>query len=1044
MQAETSDPLVNLPAHILAHITGERRRRLTEYLLRWGQPVAALVCLDGWLDAQPHLVTLREARARVLLDLGQPTPALEALDSIDAERGASELRRSLRMRALAALGHWEQAHALLPDRPDDPTAWRLRADLLRQQGRFDAAAEAYARSADLLPEGSVPLRGLVELALAQDDPLRARALLLQRQAMLPDMPQDTRELWLLRAAAERLDDHGALAALDAQLRQRRAAELAALCAELGFDPTEDGERGRRGEGETEVQDNLPVSSSPPLPLSPAPLLPLSDEPELPPEVLAILRDHFGYEVFRPGQATVINGVLSGAGVLAVLPTGAGKSLTYQLPSLLLPGATLVLSPLIALMKDQLDNLPPALAARATTIHSGLDGGEVAARLRGVAEGRYRLIYVAPERLRQQPFVYALRRAGVARVVVDEAHCVSLWGISFRPDYLFIRRALDELGAPPLLALTATATPDTEAEIKTHLGDLATVRTSIFRPNLRFEVRHVENKRAKLAAVVELCREIDGPIVVYVRSRDGCEEVAAQLRAHGVAAEHYHAQVADRANVQDHFMHGATRVLVATVAFGMGVDKADVRAIIHYNLPQSVEAYYQEAGRAGRDGQPARCVLLYAPADKGQLTAWLREEALSKDYLRRVYGWLRRQVHGVWGVIALDDLRRDLREEDETRMRVALGLLERVGLLARHFDLPRAVTLLLRSSGGWMGDGMNDDADFQSFVEVARLRSGQPLDVDLLDLAGQIGTAPDELERRLLRWHDQGRLRYDGSARDLLLELLPAAADVGARLDALLAEYGARQDARVDAIGAYARGLVCRHRAIAAHFGERLAPCQDACDICAPNKEQRTKNQEPRTGQRDLYGRLSVAAHRRQAPAMDHIPRSTQEAILDAIRELPGRLNDKELTCLLLGEPGYPAVAAYGQLAGADFGDIRRAVAALVAAGQLAYHQRTLVPASAVERPTSPQAIDETILCCLAHLPFPVGKSGLARVLKGSAASPVGPERCPEYAALGHLTLSVIEAAIVQLVERGYLVRREKGRMPLLALTERGAALASVS
>src|SRR5262249_6721578 len=348
---------------------------------------------------------------------------------------------------------------------------------------------------------------------------------------------------------------------------------------------------------------------------------VSSEPVLPEEAWAALRDHFGYTSFRPGQAAVIDRVLRGESTLAVLPTGAGKSLTYQLPALLLPGATLVLSPLIALMKDQIDNLPAALAERATSIHSGLDAAEAAARLRGVAAGRYKLIYVAPERLRPQPFVHGLRRAGVARVVVDEAHCVSLWGISFRPDYLFIRQALDELGTPPLLALTATATPDTEAEIKVHLAPLeapheehegresapsspssrifasehiVTIRTSIFRPNFCFEVRDVANKREKLDMVSALCRSISGPVLVDVRSRDGCEEVAAHLRTQGVIAEHYHAQVNDRVGVQDRFKRGATRVLVATVAFGMGVDKADVRAIVHYNLPQSVEAYYQEA------------------------------------------------------------------------------------------------------------------------------------------------------------------------------------------------------------------------------------------------------------------------------------------------------------------------------------------------------------------------------------------------------------------------------------------------------------------
>jgi ATP-dependent DNA helicase RecQ len=1004
------DNLVDLPDHILAHITGERRRRLVEYLLRWDEPAAVLRALDAWLAAQPHLATLREARARVLTELGRAADALAALDSIDAERGMSESRRALRARALAAHGHWDEAHALLAGRPADIASLRLRADLFRRQGQFAAAAECFARAADLMPEGSAPIRGLAELALAQGDAARARALLLDRRARLPnpdgspgDEPLATADLLLLRQAAERLGDAAAAADLDAQLRTKRDQERADLCAEIGLDtddiPTND-QRPMTNDQEPRTADSRPLITdnrqratdygqntqhatrsaqhdSPLHPFTPSPAH--LEEPQLPDEALAALREHFGYESFRPGQAEVIAKVLRGESALVVLPTGAGKSLTYQLPALL-GGATLVLSPLIALMKDQIDNLPPALAARATTIHSALDGGEVAARLRGVAEGRYTLIYVAPERLRQQPFVHALRRAGVARVVVDEAHCVSLWGISFRPDYLFIRRALDALGAPPVLALTATATPDTEAEIKAHLAtgrtirerggphpptpsptpgrggetgspdqEMATIRTSIFRSNLRFEVRHVANKREKAAAVVELCRAIDGPVVVYARSRDACEDLAAGLRDHGVAAEHYHALVADRHGVQDRFMRGATRVLVATVAFGMGVDKADVRAIVHYNLPQSVEAYYQEAGRAGRDGLPARCILLYAPADKGQLTAWLREEMLSKDYLRQVYRVLRARLRDGWGVVAIDDLRRDLREEDETRMRVALGLLERVGLVVRHFDLPRAATLLLRQPPAG-DDGAADAEVFRSFVGLARLRPGQPLDVDLLDLARRAGCAPDALELHLLRWHDQGLLRYDGSARDALLHLPPAPADAGSRLDALLAEYATRQDARIDAIAAYARRASCRHRAIAAHFGERLARCGSSCDICAPDTTTGHRSPPHTSRQKALYGRPSVAT-RRQAT------RNT----------------------------------------------------------------------------------DATILACLAHLPFSVGRSGLAKVLKGAAGSPIGPERCRDYAALSDMTLAAIEAAIEQLVERGYLARRLHGRMPLLALTDRGAA-----
>jgi ATP-dependent DNA helicase RecQ len=985
--------------------------------MRWGEPAAALACLDCWLGGQPHLATLREARARVLIELDRAQPALEMLDEIDAERGMSESRRALRLRGLAALGRWDAAHALLPKHPSTANDWRLHAELLTRQGRFDEAAATYVRVVDLLPEGSAPPRGLADVALAQGDPARARALIHQRQARFPDTPLDTRDLLLLHVIAERLADSVALATLIAQLHERRAAEQAAVCAEIGFDPDE---IRRQGDQETE---SMSICASPLLPVSWSPLLPASSEPLLPEAAVAALREHFGYDSFRPGQATVVDRVLKGESVLAVLPTGAGKSLTYQLPALLLPSATLVLSPLIALMKDQLDNLPLALAARATTIHSALDSDEVAARLRGVAEGRYKLIYVAPERLRKQPFVHALRRAGVGRIVVDEAHCVSLWGISFRPDYLFIRRALAELGTPPLLALTATATPDTEAEIKAHLGVLTTIRTSIFRSNLRLEVKHVANRQEKLEAVVALCKSIDGPVVVYVRSRDGCEEVAARLRQSGVLAEHYHAQVADRAGVQDRFMRGATRVLVATVAFGMGVDKADVRAIIHYNLPQSVEAYYQEAGRAGRDGHPARCVLLYASADKGQLTSWLRQEALSKDYLRKVYRWLRQQISGTWGVVTLADLRRDLREDDEGRMRVALGLMERVGLLTRHFDLPRAATLLLR-------DQAHGDAAFQAVVSAARLRPGQPLDIDLIALAARAGCDPDALERQLLRWHHQGLLRYEGSARDVLLELRPATDAVSSRIDVLLAEYSTSQDARIEAITAYARSLTCRHRTIASHFGEQLAACRSACDICMPKEID---------DRRPMIDNSAPERDYRPSSIVDRPSSTATQAIIDAVSELPGQLNDKELVCVLLGEPGYPPCAAFGRLAGADFLATRQAITTLVAAGQLAWRNRVLVPASPVARSDAPAAIEETILRCLTQLPFPVGKSGLAKILKGAAGSPIGPERSAEYAALNDMTGAAIETAIERLVEQGRL-RRSSGPRPVLSIVSRAAAL----
>ena len=990
-----SDSLTSLPDHVLAHITGERRRKLADYLARWGEHTAALAYLDVWLAAQPGLATLRELRATMLIERACPAEALTLLDALDAERGVSVSRRTARIRALAAQGRFVEAHALLPERLADLTAWRLRAELYRHEGRFAESADALACAADLLPDGGEPVRGLVELALARGDAAEARSLLLQRQQRASDAPLAIRDLYLLRDAALALDDRTAAADLDQQLVARRAAEQCVLYNELGIE-----------------QHATPEDA----PGSPAvALLAAHDECDVPEAALAALREHFGFDTLRPGQATVIARVLRGEHVLGVLPTGAGKSLTYQLPALLLPGATLVISPLIALMKDQIDNLPPALAACATTINSSLEGREVAERLRGIAEGRYRLIFVAPERLRQQPFVQSLKRVGVARVVIDEAHCVSLWGMSFRPDYLFIRRALDEMGNPPVLGLTATATPETETEIKTHLGDLTTVRTSIFRPNLRFEVAQVANKNEKLVAVVDLCRAVDGPIVVYVRSREGCQEVAHYLRRNKIPAEHYHAQVADRAAVQDSFMRGETRVLVATVAFGMGVDKADVRAIIHYNLPQSVEAYYQEAGRAGRDGLPARCVLLYASTDKGQLTGWLREEALSKEYLRAVYRGLRRQAPGTWGLISFDELRRDLREHDDTRMRVAVGLLERVGLLDRHFDLPRSATITLRDGSG--------DSQFQALIDAAQLESGVPVEVDLLVLAAQLEVAPDAFERALIDWHTRSLIRYGGTTRDVLLEMRPAGGDVGTKLDALLAEYAAQQSERVEAISAYARSARCRHRAIAEHFGERMPACGNACDMCAPIALQR-----PATD--DRRGNGAAGVHRRHVVVYSHA--DTNAAILAAVQELSGQLGEKELVCVLLGMPGYPTCAVFGLLAGADFVATRAAVGSHLAAGRLAYRNRALVVASGAPRPAGPAFPHETITRCLAQLPFGVGKTGLAKVLKGAAGSPIGPDRCADYAALAHMTQSAIEAEIEQLIAHGEL-RRSDGTRPLLSL-----------
>jgi ATP-dependent DNA helicase RecQ len=352
---------------------------------------------------------------------------------------------------------------------------------------------------------------------------------------------------------------------------------------------------------------------------------------------------FGIRRLREGQETVIRNVLDGTPTLAIMPTGAGKSLCYQLPATLLPGTTIVVSPLIALMKDQRDKLVE-LGVPAVQLNSALAAEEVAQAEAAIAAGQAKIVFTTPERLAEADFVAALAAHPVSLLVIDEAHCISQWGHDFRPAFLEIGSALAPLGQPGLLALTATATPEVIDDIGRQLGvdGLRVVNTGVYRPNLHYAVEQVTRDDDKLARTIERVRDTSGPGLVYAATVKAVEAVHAALAEAGVAVARYHGRLgaAERRANQEAFMRGEVRVMVATNAFGLGIDKPDIRFVLHYQMPAGLDAYYQESGRGGRDGEASACTLLYLHSDKAVQQFFLAGRYPALEDLTDVYRALR--------------------------------------------------------------------------------------------------------------------------------------------------------------------------------------------------------------------------------------------------------------------------------------------------------------------------------------------------------------------------------------------------------------------
>jgi ATP-dependent DNA helicase RecQ len=553
------------------------------------------------------------------------------------------------------------------------------------------------------------------------------------------------------------------------------------------------------------------------------------------DLTASLGRLFGFPAFRAGQERVVRSVLDGRDALVVMPTGGGKSLCYQLPAYLLDGVTVVVSPLIALMKDQVD----ALAARglsAAAVNSTLTFDEVRAVMDGVRAGRVRLLYVAPERFASRFFMGAMAGVNVARVAVDEAHCISQWGHDFRPAYLRLKDAIARLGRPPVAALTATATPQVQDDIAALLGLDDPVRhvAGFDRHNLFLEVVAAGRKRDTLEQFVA---EHKGPGIVYCATRKRVDEAAARLAQMGRRVVAYHAGLPDavRTKAQDDFLGGRAEIIVATNAFGMGVDKPDVRFVLHYDMPGTLEAYYQEAGRAGRDDQPAACTLLYGAGDRFTQEFLINASHPSEAFVRALWRALSARGDDEGRVEAshrelLDDVAAEGAEGGELAVSAALKLLEEAGWLQRLMprENPAAIRIKDRkkvTARAPVQRAILDALDFLLDVGERGL-----VQVTLSRLGVDTGLDHDALVRGLHAMVEGGAIDYAPPFRGRGLRLLT---DAAPDLDYEAVTAKRRHAiAGLDAMERYCRADGCRRAEILRHFGETVASARcGACDRC---------------------------------------------------------------------------------------------------------------------------------------------------------------------------------------------------------------------
>ena len=552
---------------------------------------------------------------------------------------------------------------------------------------------------------------------------------------------------------------------------------------------------------------------------------------------AALREHFGHDTFREGQRQVIETLLAGRSALAVFPTGGGKSLCYQLPAILMEGITLVVSPLIALMKDQVDVLQKRGIA-AARLDSTLTPAETASLYEDLASGKLKLLYVAPERFVSETFVAKIKRAKISLLAIDEAHCISEWGHNFRPEYLRLAALAKKFHIPRVLALTATATPPVSKEIckafRIAKGDH--VQTSFHRPNLALHITPVSSDKRLDSLITSLTTKKPFPAIVYVTLQHTAESVAGSLQRAGIRAKPYHAGLANdvRATAQDDFMQGRCDVIVATIAFGMGIDKADIRSVFHFNLPKTLENYQQEIGRAGRDGQPSHCEMLACADDLTVLQNFILGDTPEEQALRHLVDHLLRQG------AEFDISRYEISRTTDIRplvLETVITYLEKEKILEPAGLFYATMQIAFRHPEDRVVAGHT--AERQKFLKnlfASGKRGTRLLTLDLEASAEKIGESRERILKALGYLEDAGDIEIKPSGLRHKFRLLAGAKErspheIATWVHGLFTSREKQDLARLDGIVEFASAPGCSVRRLLNYFGEKTESDCGHCGRC---------------------------------------------------------------------------------------------------------------------------------------------------------------------------------------------------------------------